>query len=262
MADDITRLRREPPTFRTGRVVGTDDLTPFLRRVRLAGEELRLLEPAGPAASIRLLLPAHPTDPVVLPTWTGNEFRTADGSRAVIRTLTPIELDPDAGTLTLDVVRHDRGPLTAWVDAVSPGDEVAVSGPGRGYDVDPRAGAYLLAGDETALPALRQVVDAIPTDVPVRVLAEVRGEDARVDLGDRPDLEVVWLDADPTAPPGDSLVHAVIDAATGGLDGTSVWAAGEAAAVQRIRRHLFEDVGLPRRQAHVRGYWKHGRAED
>jgi NADPH-dependent ferric siderophore reductase len=38
-----------------------------------------------------------------------------------------------------------------------------------------------------------------------------------------------------------------------------VWVAGEAAAVQRIRRHLFEDRGLPRSQASVRGYWKHGR---
>jgi NADPH-dependent ferric siderophore reductase len=41
--------------------------------------------------------------------------------------------------------------------------------------------------------------------------------------------------------------------------GIRVWVAGEAAAVQRIRRHLFEDRGLPRSQASVRGYWKHGR---
>jgi NADPH-dependent ferric siderophore reductase len=37
---------------------------------------------------------------------------------------------------------------------------------------------------------------------------------------------------------------------------------GEAAAMQRIRRHLFEDRGLPRSQASVRGYWKHGRSGD
>ena len=44
--------------------------------------------------------------------------------------------------------------------------------------------------------------------------------------------------------------------------GTRVWVAGEAAAVQRVRRHLFEDQGLPRAQASVRGYWKHGRSGD
>ncbi len=41
-----------------------------------------------------------------------------------------------------------------------------------------------------------------------------------------------------------------------------VWAAGEAAAVQRIRTHLFDGRGLARSQAVVRGYWKHGRAAD
>ena len=54
-------------------------------------------------------------------------------------------------------------------------------------------------------------------------------------------------------------------AAVAGADlpaGTRVWVAGEAAAVQRIRRHLFEERGLSRAQATVRGYWKHGRDGD
>jgi NADPH-dependent ferric siderophore reductase len=41
-----------------------------------------------------------------------------------------------------------------------------------------------------------------------------------------------------------------------------VWVAGEAAAVQRIRRHLFAERGLTRAQAVVRGYWKQGRSGD
>jgi NADPH-dependent ferric siderophore reductase len=41
-----------------------------------------------------------------------------------------------------------------------------------------------------------------------------------------------------------------------------VWAAGEAAAMQRIRRHLFDEREVPRAQATVRGYWKHGRRGD
>ena len=58
--------------------------------------------------------------------------------------------------------------------------------------------------------------------------------------------------------PGGALVEAVththIDAAT------RVWVAGEAAAVQQIRTHLFDTRGVPRAHAVVRGYWKHGRA--
>jgi NADPH-dependent ferric siderophore reductase len=38
-----------------------------------------------------------------------------------------------------------------------------------------------------------------------------------------------------------------------------VWAAGEAAAMQRIRKHLFDERNAPRDHTTVRGYWKHGR---
>ena len=44
--------------------------------------------------------------------------------------------------------------------------------------------------------------------------------------------------------------------------GTKVWLAGEAASVQRVRKHLFEARGIARTDAHIRGYWKHGRAGD
>jgi NADPH-dependent ferric siderophore reductase len=259
MSDVAARVRREPPRFRRARVMSVEDVTPHLRRVRLAGDELRGMDPGLPGASVRLLVPAPGGAPVEIPEWTGNEFRTADGGRAAIRTLTPVEPDPEAGLLTLDVVRHDAGLLTAWVDAAGEGDEVAVSGTGRGYTVDPRAEAHLLAGDETARPALHQVLAAVPDGVPVQLLAEVRGPDAEVPFPDRPGLEVRWLVADPGAPPGDGLVRAV--AATDLRPGTHVWAAGEAAAVQRIRRHLFDERDLPRSQAHVRGYWKVGRGE-
>ena len=70
----------------------------------------------------------------------------------------------------------------------------------------------------------------------------------------------MWCDLQPDAPPGDALGAAVRDVDL--VDGTRVWAAGEAAAMQRIRRHLFDDRGLPRSQTAVRGYWKYGRAGD
>jgi len=70
---------------------------------------------------------------------------------------------------------------------------------------------------------------------------------------------VTWLDA-VNEPSGTSLGAAV--ARTDLAEGTRVWVAGEAAAVQRIRKHLFDERGLSRAQCTVRGYWKHGRGED
>ena len=136
----------------------------------------------------------------------------------------------------------------------------AISGPGRGYTVDRDAPAYLVAGDETAIPAITQVLDAIPGETPVQVRIEVANADGRLALPAHPGATVEWCDLPPGSPPGDALGGAVRDVEL--PDGARVWAAGEAAAVQRIRRHLFDDRGLPRAQTSVRGYWKYGRAGD
>ena len=122
------------------------------------------------------------------------------------------------------------------------------------------ATAFLLAGDETAIPAIGQLLEVLPPDTPVRAHIEVAGPEARLVLPDHPRATVEWCDLPPGASPGEAVVAAVRGADL--ADGTRVWVAGEAAAVQRIRRHLFEDRGLPRAQATVRGYWKHGRSGD
>ncbi|MFV2000229.1 MAG: SIP domain-containing protein [Acidimicrobiia bacterium] len=38
-----------------------------------------------------------------------------------------------------------------------------------------------------------------------------------------------------------------------------MWAAGEAAAMQRIRKHLFDERDFQRSHATVRGYWQRNR---
>jgi NADPH-dependent ferric siderophore reductase len=133
-----------------------------------------------------------------------------------------------------------------------------VSGPGRGYSVDPEATSYLLAGDESAIPAIGQLVEALPAPARVAVIVEVAHPDARSPITERPDVDVRWVDRPTESAPGAALVPAVV--ASEITPDTRVWAAGEAAAVQRIRRHLFTVLGIPRAHANVRGYWKHGRS--
>lgn len=227
-----------------------------MRRVTLAGPALEGLTVEEPAASVRLLLPADDGG-LVIPRWNGNEFLLPDGRRPPIRTFTPRRSDPETRELDLHIVVHGRGAASQWADAVGPGDPAAVSGPGRGYTVAPDAPAFLLAGDETAIPAISQLLEVLPAQTPVQVLIEAAAPDARLGLPDHPGASVEWCDLPLGAPPGTALVDAVVSAEL--VPGTKVWVAGEAAAVQRIRRHLFQGLGLPRTQASVRGYWKYGR---
>jgi NADPH-dependent ferric siderophore reductase len=231
-------------------------MSPYLMRVVLASPSLEGLTVRQPAASVRLLLPSPGTRELVIPSWSGNEFLLPDERRPAIRTFTPLPVA--SHLLELDIVIHDGGVASGWASAVRVGDQAAVSGPGRGYTIDPEATGFLLVGDEAAFPAISQILPVLPGDRPVQVHLEVAHPAARLPLPSHPRLAAEWHDPEPDASPGDALVAAV--RATDLDEGIRVWVAGEAAAVQRIRRHLFEDRMFPRARATVRGYWKHGRA--
>jgi NADPH-dependent ferric siderophore reductase len=254
------RTRREPPPFRLVTVAMVAPLSPRMLRAHLTGSDLEGFVVEDPAASVRLLLPPPGTEDLVVPAWNGNEFLLPDGRRPTIRTLTPRRVDPEGRQLDVDIVLHGAGAASEWVAAARPGSPAAVSGPGRGYAIDPDAPAFLLGGDETAIPAISQLLEVLPPGIPVDVYIEASEPDARLGLPEHPAAHIEWCDLAAGAAAGDALVAAV-----GGAElspGVRVWVAGEAAAVQRIRRYLFDERGLPRSQATVRGYWKQGRTGD
>ena len=255
----LARLQRaEPPPFRRCQVVEVEDRTPRLRRLVLAGDALDGLVIDEPAASVRLLVPG--ADGLAWPTWTGNQFELADGRRAPIRTFTPSVWDPGARRLTIDVVIAHPGVASDWAAGVDVGGataEVAVSGPGRGDPIDPSADGYLLAGDEAALPAIEQLLAHLPSDMAATVHIEIGDASAEVPLAVGEQVRVHWHVTDPDDPPGTAFANAV-EACAELPDG--VWVAGEAAAVQRVRKQLFDVRGRDRGSVTVRGYWKHGRA--
>jgi NADPH-dependent ferric siderophore reductase len=246
-----TRLRREPPPYREVSVAAVRPVTGWLIRVTLEGHGVEAMDEAGVASSVRLLVPGP--EGLLLPDWNGNEFLLSDGSRPVLRTLTPLRRDGDR--LDVEVVLHADGPLSDWAKSAAPGTAAAVSGPGRPSGPAPGAPAYLIAGDEAAVPAIGRVLAHLTPAERVEVLIETRHPGDPAPLSERPDVSVVWLPAGDA--PGEVLAEAAADADL--PDGVRVWAAGEAAAMHRIRSHLKES-GVPRTHATVRGYWKHGKA--
>jgi NADPH-dependent ferric siderophore reductase len=253
----LQRIRREPPRFRRVRVRSKRPLSERMLRIVLGGDELDGFAIDAPASSVRLLLPAAGTDVLEMPTWTGNQFELATGERAPIRTFTPRMFDPERLELTLDVVLHAHGAATDWARRATVGDEVAVSGPGRSETLDPAARSFLLAGDESAIPAISQLLESIEPDRTIDVHIEIDHPSARFELPEHPNATVTWHDAAAGAAPGDSFAAVVED-----VDhlADAVWIAGEAAAVQRLRTHLFDERGRGRKSVTARGYWKLGRS--
>jgi NADPH-dependent ferric siderophore reductase len=235
-----------------------EPLGPRMVRVTLAGPDLDGLKVDDPAASVRLLLPSAGASELIMPSWNGNEFLLPDGRRPAIRTFTPVHVD-DA-KLELEIVVHSGGVASQWAAAAETGHRAAISGPGRGYTVNRDAPAFFLGGDETAIPAISQLLGALPPDISVHVCIEVAEPSGRLPLPAHQRATIEWFDLPRGAPPGDALVAAVRGADL--VPDVRVWVAGEAAAVQRIRRYLFEERGITRAQTSVRGYWKHGRTGD
>ena len=249
----LERVRREPPAFRRVQVRSKLPLSERMLRIVLVGADLAGFAIESPASSVRLLLPPTEAGVLELPTWTGNQFELASGERAPIRTFTPRAFDAERLELTLDVVLHDHGAATDWARQADVGAEVAISGPGRSEPLDPTASSFLLAGDESALPAIAQLLEWIEPDCSIEAHVEVAHPDARLDLPHHANASVTWHDAVAGAAPGHSLVnvvrhlHELPDA---------VWVAGEAAAVQQLRTHLFDERGRTRKNVTARGYWK------
>jgi NADPH-dependent ferric siderophore reductase len=254
----LLAVRTPPPPFQEVRVVSRHELSPRMLRLTLEGECLRGVEVTQPGTSIRFVVPWLGAE-LELPEWQGNEFLLADGSRPALRTFTPLRADPAGGRLDLEIVRHPGGAVSQWAEHAEVGARAGVSGPGAGYDFPDEARVLIVFGDETAMPAITQLIEMAPAALRLDVHVETISEAARLDLGSRACDSVTWHTSAPGTTPGRRLAeHAVT------LDelpaGTFLWGAGEASAMQAIRNHVFTTLGAVRDRATVRGYWKPARA--
>ena len=226
-------------------VVRVRALTPHMVRVTFNGAALANFIWSGPAAHIKLI------------------FATAsESARPVMRTYTPRRFDPGTRELDVDFVIHGEGPASAWAAQASVGQSLQIAGPGRSYTPDPTADWFILAGDETAIPALATLLEVLPHAADVRVFIEVAdlAERAAMDVADR-GARIHWLARSAgAAPVGQELEAALrrIDLPPGS---GRVYVACEADAMRRIRRYLLTERGIPAAQLVTRGYWKQGETD-
>ena len=239
-------------------VVSVTDVTPSVRRVVLSGSPSAVAV-AGP--TVNLLVPrigdAAPDWPRVAK---DGRIVWPQGSHGVaLRSYTARRQDPAAGEVEIDFVLHGDGPAAAWATAAVPGAPLGVAG-GASLGERP-AGYLLLAGDETALPAISRILgEAAPTTVGTALL-EVAGPAEEQPLGAPAGMTVRWLHRGDVSPGESALLAdavAAIDRPAG--DDLFAWVGAESATVRTIRADLRGRWGLGRSQHHAIGYWRRGRA--
>lgn len=247
------------PYFREMTVVAAAALTPRMRRVTLAGDVDHF---ARGGLHVRLLMPPAgraPRWPSLSPegrlTWaTGDEAVTP-------RVYTVRQIDSARGTLDLDIVIHDGHdtPGSTWALGVQPGAVVGLMGPGGG-DLPP-GGHLLLAGDETALPAIARIVEALPADARATVLVEVADGSEEQPLRSAARLDVTWLHRGAAEAGTTSLIEDAVRAQALPTDGY-VWIACEHGAARNLRNWLRREMTFDRQRQTVAAYWRRGARGD
>lgn len=226
--------------------------TPRMARVTFTGDGVPSIKP-WPDQQLKLLFPP-PNRPLILP----NAAAEGDGmgwymayqsmpaqDRPTMRSFTVRALTNDR--LVVDFVLHDQaGPASNWAKTAQPGDILGRYGPAEIYrqDLSLDADWVLVAGDETALPAVGSLLP-LPN---ATVLVEVATKEE-----EQPLQNVRWLYRNKTHH-GRQLVEAVEELTI--PPGTVfAWLAGEATMVRTLRRTLVAK-GIPKRAINFTGYWR------
>ncbi|MBG0833164.1 siderophore-interacting protein [Planomonospora sp. ID67723] len=304
-AEGAAQEAAEIPAYRPFhlQVLRTSRLSPSFVRVTFTGDDLAGFADNGFDQRIKVILPL--ADGTFTPLGDGADWylrwrALPEALRNPIRTYTVRALRQAPRELDVDFVLHgDISPASRWATYAAPGDRVVVVGPnaachgptgGQEWAPPPGAARLLLAGDETAVPAIAAIAESLSGDVRARVLLEVPQAADALPLSVPPGVEVAWLPRE-GARHGELLVPAVREALSGlqasggaagpledvdvdaeilwevpepvshGGDGFYAWLAGEAGVVKALRRLLVQEAGIDRSSVAFMGYWRQGRSE-
>ncbi|MGW5746017.1 siderophore-interacting protein [Amycolatopsis sp. NPDC003861] len=261
----IPKVRR-PRTRRmiTLEVRATTAPSPAFRTITLGGPGLAEFEPAGDDQAVRLFFPRVGQDRLRMPTldnegWMAELLVLPKSRRPWVRNYTIRRARP--GEIDIEFALHDGdAPAADWARRVRPGDPGGVFDLGVSYLPPPGVSWQLLAGDESALPAILAILEHAGAGLVAEVFLEVPSPADVREIEAPPGVRVHWLPRPgPGRRPGVLALTTIRDAVLPSGPAYA-WVAGEAALATGVRRHLVRDRGWPKADIAFLGYWRHGRA--
>lgn len=233
------------------RVRAVEDVTPTYRRIALEGD-LAGFDSLGSDDHLRIFFVP---DEVELPRGDAGPEAFQALRAHPSREYTPVEWSDTE--LVLDFVLHGdgetAGPATTWARRAVPGLGAAIGGPRGSMVFDGVPDSWLLAGDRTALPAIRRFARLAAPGAPVDVVLIAEDPADEQELVSPGDLRVAWV-RDLAG-----LLEGVAAARRVPGDGFAFLAAEQ--SIVRPGRELLLDRGADLERSVVKGYWKRGEAE-
>lgn len=247
-----------PAWFSLITVADVRPLTPHMRRITFLASDSGAYADFG-HIHLRLFFPQLDDRPPEWPTVTpsGLTQYPPDTSLA-IRKYTCRDVDVAAGTIDIDFVLHeDAGPGSDFALRAKPGDVIGMAGPG-GLSARLDRDWYLLAGDETALPAIARILETLPGTARGVALIEVADAAEEQAIETKGKFDIRWLHRNGAAAGTTTLLIDALRTVEFPADGSSVfvWAGCEFAAFKAIRSHVRSDRKLPNKDTLVVSYWR------
>lgn len=231
-------------------------VTPRMRRVVVGGDVSGL---AADSLHVRLLIPPKGRAPRWPTARADGRVLWPDGPDTLTpRVYTLRAVDVAAGEAALDIALHEGdAPGSDWARAAAPGMPATLMGPGGGGL--PAADLYLLAGDETALPAIARWLERLPQSARAIVRIEVADAAEAQPLPTAASLDLTWLYRDGAPAGTTTLLEDAVKAVPLPPDVIDpyLWAGCEQTAARALRAHAAQ-LGLAKSRRSIAAYWRRG----
>ncbi|MFC7306571.1 siderophore-interacting protein [Streptomyces monticola] len=267
-------------------VTGVRRITPRMARITFGGADLADFRIAGPDQQVKLYFPKPGQARPRLPERGGDGTGDTDGAhgdlirwyeaytalpeaeRPWMRSYTVRAHHPQEAAVDIDFVLHGDsaqdaasadGPATRWAAAAQPGDVLGMFGPSAYFTKPVPLGTTdwtLLAGDESALPALGTIIEALPEGARATAYVEIADADEEQAFTTEGDVTVHWLHRAAGPAGHGSLLLDAVRAAEFPAGSVYAWLAGESGAVRGLRRHLVDERGIDKSAIDFAGYWR------
>ncbi|HEY5339362.1 MAG TPA: siderophore-interacting protein [Rhizomicrobium sp.] len=166
--------------------------------------------------------------------------------------------DAQLRTLTIDFVLHGEGVSGPWLDALWLGDSVNAVGP-RGHTMlNIGADWHLFSGDETCIPGIFAMIEALPKDARAFAFIEIGSDADRLTLTAQANAYLTWLSRDSAVAGPSRIVFDAIEKFELPQGRGHAYVIGETSNVRSVRHRLLER-GFGRDQICAEGYWRPGR---
>ncbi|WJM16396.1 siderophore-interacting protein [Microbacterium arborescens] len=236
--------------FRFVRLAARQWLTPAYVRVRLEGADLRDFDSPGCDDHVRVFFPEVAPESI-------DEMRAAPS-----REYTPLSWDADEGWLDLEFALHGDGVAAEWAATAEVGSTIGIGGPRGSAVLTGRPDGWFLAGDETAVPAIRRFAHHMDAVAVGRVLIEVPDAEHELPIATPPGVVVEQVHRG-SASAGVALAARLDALGDEPRPGGAIFGfvAAEQSIVRSARALLIERWRLDPEQITVKGYWKRGEPE-